>query len=829
MASDFFNNSIEGFQKLLDEAKKLKKELRDIAKVTQSEVSKINPAKAKAEEINKLVVAEKSLIQTEKELVKVTKEELLYAEKIRQAKSDENKIRQENKLILSEANKKAKEQAKLSLGLTNAYQQESKKLNDLRNKYKNLAVQNKENTKEGKKYLAQITKLDAKLKAVDKSVGQNFRSVGDYKGAIGTLTPVLGSFGSKLNQIQATLGAAKEGFKKMAGAQEGAAKSSKVLSFAMKAIPIFAIVGAISALIAAFAGTQRGMDAITKVTRPLAAIFDRLLGAIQEVSFWLADKLGEAFENPMQAIKDLGDAILTNVINRFKAFLVAGEAISLLLDGEYKQAMKKGTDAVIQLSTGVTNATDKIVEAKEAIVEFVDESIIAGLELDALIKKFERLEVASIVPLAKMKLEFQELKKIANDQLKTEEERIDALLKAEKVQREISRTEGELIQLKIDAMVLQQSLNDTTREDEKELQQLRADQINFEATAQKKIAGLVSLRTGLELRLANEKMAADLAELKRIQDLEDAEEKRRQAAIDGILEEWELKKKLAKEELDLIEEVTEEEEIATNDSLRKELADRKAALEQRRKDELQFAKDLTSELGNQLDERLNKQKDVLKREQKEVENSISTQQSLAEKGLDNTLAFEQQKLAENQLAQIEQEKKAAQLKEAIRLGELFLTLKESEAKEQVQGSTGRALKGVAESKAIVQGIKTSLDIAGFSDGGYTGDGGKYDAAGIVHKGEFVIDKETTQGLGLRGADMGDFKNMFSMHEMNKSDRVVMNDNGDYKIIEAIKSLEESTKKQPRQEVNVDGLGNIIETVTTGNIKRITKLKTRPRL
>ena len=109
--------------------------------------SGVNPAKAKTEDINKLAEAEKNLVKTEKELVKVTKEELKYAEKIRQAKSDENKVRQENKLILSEANKKAKEAAKLSLGMTNAYQQESKKLNDLRNKYKNLAVQNKENTK----------------------------------------------------------------------------------------------------------------------------------------------------------------------------------------------------------------------------------------------------------------------------------------------------------------------------------------------------------------------------------------------------------------------------------------------------------------------------------------------------------------------------------------------------------------------------------------------------------------------------------------------------------------------------------------------------------
>lgn len=38
---------------------------------------------------------------------------------------------------------------------------------------------------------------------------------------------------------------------------------------------------------------------------------------------------------------------------------------------------------------------------------------------------------------------------------------------------------------------------------------------------------------------------------------------------------------------------------------------------------------------------------------------------------------------------------------------------------------------------------------GYAGGGYTGDGGKYDPAGIVHKGEFVFTKEATQRIGAR--------------------------------------------------------------------------------
>ena len=60
-------------------------------------------------------------------------------------------------------------------------------------------------------------------------------------------------------------------------------------------------------------------------------------------------------------------------------------------------------------------------------------------------------------------------------------------------------------------------------------------------------------------------------------------------------------------------------------------------------------------------------------------------------------------------------------------------------------------------------------LTGFSDGGYTGDGGKYETAGVVHKGEFVIDKDTTSKMGLIGSDMADFNNRMLMNDLMKYD------------------------------------------------------------
>lgn len=46
------------------------------------------------------------------------------------------------------------------------------------------------------------------------------------------------------------------------------------------------------------------------------------------------------------------------------------------------------------------------------------------------------------------------------------------------------------------------------------------------------------------------------------------------------------------------------------------------------------------------------------------------------------------------------------------------------------------------------GLSSTLAMIGFSDGGYTGSGGKYDPAGIVHAGEFVVRKEMVERPGV---------------------------------------------------------------------------------
>ena len=59
-----------------------------------------------------------------------------------------------------------------------------------------------------------------------------------------------------------------------------------------------------------------------------------------------------------------------------------------------------------------------------------------------------------------------------------------------------------------------------------------------------------------------------------------------------------------------------------------------------------------------------------------------------------------------------------------------------------------ALGTVIGLMASITSSITSVAATGFATGGYTGNGGKYQPAGMVHRGEYVFDKESTSNIGV---------------------------------------------------------------------------------
>lgn len=142
------NTPFEGY----DNAQKVAKSIEDVDKAVEG-----------------LAEAEKERAKLQERLAKLRTQEA----------EDNEVIRQQ----IVATRKELRERAKLSGGLLDAYQQESKRLNTLRKRYKNLASQNQENTKEGRRLRKEIQQLDKRLKDIDATVGQNQRKVGEYERA----------------------------------------------------------------------------------------------------------------------------------------------------------------------------------------------------------------------------------------------------------------------------------------------------------------------------------------------------------------------------------------------------------------------------------------------------------------------------------------------------------------------------------------------------------------------------------------------------------------------------------------------------------------------
>ena len=141
----------------------------------------------------------------------------------------------------------------------------SKKLNDARNRYKDLAAAEQESTDEARKLISEITLLDRRLKAIDGSVGQFNRNVGGYTEALAQFFPRLSS---SIGQVGGAL----------QFAQGAAGGFNKAIAFLGVAVTVF---GEVSAALNAGIETAKEFNA---VQRQIAATAQLTQEALEDSS-----------------------------------------------------------------------------------------------------------------------------------------------------------------------------------------------------------------------------------------------------------------------------------------------------------------------------------------------------------------------------------------------------------------------------------------------------------------------------------------------------------------------------------------------------------------
>lgn len=494
---------------------------------------------------------------------------------------------------------------------------------------------------------------------------------------------------------------------------------------------------------------------------------------------------GEAFREVLGSLPGLSGG-LGGVANGFKAISMANPFTALLLILPpiitYLQKFESVFDVLEQVIGGVTGAIQGIVSNFSKLLSldfsgFVNGVSDAASESANLVKRTQDLEDAQRafgVESAKAEAAVKNLIIQAKDRTKTEEERIALLDKAASIEKanfeQSLALAKELFAIEKSKLILAEAAgtaNDAQR--------------NKVAEAEKNLVQIASSSADVLERIQNRRNA-NLEEDQKAKDAALVKEKER---VDKQIA---LEQKLTAEK---IKEVEARNKIESDNLIKlQELAN---FIEQQRierdqaKSDADIEKFQTEVANRQRDYQLFLESNILeaKTEDEFRQARITKLQEENRIAIEDTKLSEEQKrniIAKNSAAivQIEKQASAERLRQLDALGSALMQAADllgqstEEGKILAIASTlisvyqaaaqayaslasipviGPALGTAAAAVVVAGGLKTidkirSVEVpkpsispsGGFAEGGYTGDGGKYEVAGVVHKGEYVVPK-----------------------------------------------------------------------------------------
>lgn len=165
-----------------------------------------------------------------------------------------------------------------------------------------------------------------------------------------------------------------------------------------------------------------------------------------------------------------------------------------------------------------------------------------------------------------------------------------------------------------------------------------------------------------------------------------------------------------------------------------------------------FANDLRDvllQIADRLEEVYSRALKVAEDNLDKQSDKVDDARTRANQGLSNQLAFEKKEQARRESEVIAAQKRLEKVQKAKAL---YTSYSSNASNPSVKNPIAKTLRDFAILEAIT---------AGFEKGGYTGDMGTKEVAGVVHGKEFVVDAKTTKDLGLgRNTSMDDFRSKF---------------------------------------------------------------------
>lgn len=603
----------------------------------------------------------------------------------------------------------------------------------LREERKKVDLSTDEGIKRVKDINAQLDKNTETIKNNSSTIEKQRLNIGNYSGALDKLIP--------------GLGATVDGFQAM---------TKSALAFI--ATPIGAILAAVAAAIALvgqyFTRTEAGADSFAKIMAQLTAIFNVILDRAAALGGALVKLFTGDFIGALEDGKNAFSGITEEIIKEADA---AGKLAEILDELEDRERSNK-----VALSATALEIKRLTIEAKNR--NLTEEEKIK------LLKQATDLEIQSN----------QKTKQIALDKLKAATKQIELDFSQFGITKQ--KTESEL-----------------------EYAQRIVDNADITGEARDKVAEAIIALNDVEGQsfIIQEKLsnAIDAQNVKQEEKKKKIEEVKKKQEELTQKEVEQIDKRLQKSNeldanLDELRKNHEEKEFDSRAKMSMESAQHYLTLKNHAIDHAQTLKNIretnVKEFLEGLDKTLvatteitgkltNISNQYFDNQHAKLAKSLAEQKSELQKGYADELALLDAKFANGEISQDEYNKQVQGLNEKLKAQEKALQIQQAQDLDKIREKEFKADKAKAlidiaidTAKAVAKAVSASpltfglpwsaaagalgavqaaLVIAQkfvpttFAEGGYTGDGAKYQEAGVVHKGEFVMPAETVKAYG----------------------------------------------------------------------------------
>ena len=327
--------------------------------------------------------------------------------------------------------------------------------------------------------------------AIDKTINLGV-DTGNSKKDVDGLNKSLGKTGG-------AAGGAQSGLKKMAGGFKG-------IGLAYKAMGIGLVIAAFNKLKNIFTGNIETARRLERIGAKLSAMFDVVRDAAEPLFTALLD----GFKDPQQAIKDLWTALKQNIVNRIQGLIDGFGALGKVIRGVFKRDLdmiKEGAidakQSFITIATGVDElsrkeAWDKTKKKFKEITEEMKKEGDEAMRLTQIMQDVRDEERAMLMIRAKANKQIAESRLLAEDDTKSNEERLTALKAAVAEEQRVAQIELDIQEKKANALQAMIDLGKSSEDDIQKLAEERARFIELQTAStlrQKRVAAEVGVFT----------------------------------------------------------------------------------------------------------------------------------------------------------------------------------------------------------------------------------------------------------------------------------------------------------------------------------------------